>query len=175
MMSARDLAPRDAFTPQPDYRARGLITAQGSSGPRSPDVSGRGRATPALRLGDPRPGVTDMVLRSHDRGDAPIAPPSRPRDVGRQRWGSSPDMPVMREPRAVDRSPRSAPRSTEPTHAAPRSAPTHAEPREMTPRAMQPPSSGGTRSAPPPPPPQHQAPPPSSPRAANERPASPHH
>ena len=160
MMRATELRPLDANAPQPDYRARGLLTsADAHENPRSPAVTGAGRADPSLRFDQPRPGITDMVLRSRDRGDAGNR---EPRVDTRARWSSPSGMPVMREPASVSRSPRtengSAPRMA-PAYSPPRSAPRAAEPRP-TPRASEPASS-----------PRMQAP--SSPRPAASAPSSP--
>lgn len=166
MISARELKPMDAVTPQPDYRSRGLITAQEGAGrPTGPDLSGR-RGTPSLKLGDPRPNLTEMVMRSRDRGDAPT-PPQRPHDVERGRWSSRADLPVVRSPAAVDRGPRTAPGHSAP-RSAPSSAPTHSEPRAYSPRVSQPTSTPSTATPASSPPPASSAP--SSPRAAPDKP-----
>lgn len=171
VISARELKPMDAFTPQPDYRSRGLITAQDGAGqPKGPDLSGR-RGTPSLKLGDPRPNVTEMVMRSRDRGDAP-AVPQRPHDVGRGRGSPPAELPVVSSPAAVGRGPRTAPGYSAP-RSAPRSAPTHSEPRASTPRMTQPasaPSSGNPAATAPASSSPRESSAPSSPRAAPDRP-----
>lgn len=167
MMRATELRPLDANLAQPDYRSRGLLTsADTHEKPRAPDALGAGRRDPSLRFDEPRPGITDMVLRSRDRGDAGT---NEPRVDTRARWSTPSGMPVMREPGSVSRSPRAdngASTRATPTYSPPRSAP-RAEPRAAeprpTPRASEP-VSAPRMQAPASPPPAASAP--SSPRAA---------